>query len=1270
MDASKGEVPEDYALRTADLAADGETIVSAITFRTDAFSVYTVVKVNSSTDIASGGPYALVTGIANDPGATTGYQENWGRDYFTIIVNANAMSNKAVQDGNGNNVAFVAEGVHAWTDGTDSYVGGEVPEVWEFVRVPNSNKYYIKVAGTNYYIDHHYGDRETCSLSTQWKTEFTVTRNSDGTVSFSNNGWYLCNNGNGEWGSRDFRFQRDVSGQERAKFRLCKQSNDFDSVAARKVSASELSANDRFIIFRKFVDENGGEQLYALASDGSFVRVYDGGDTVYWRETNKNIYWNYLMEGSYYSIFSENEGTRVYLNPMASTGDTINTTPSRLSLFGKDYGEYSTAIENWDQAAYDYAGLHVTVDGQGNATLYAGTRSDGTSDAFLFAVASSMPGAQAETVATVDSEALGVHITVFDYARDDKEYSAGTKLQGMTDIAGNDEYTPHAAHALVKPYLESGVPSSTTKGAMTGLFSSNPSSVIDGAATYVQSGVTGLFLKSYYDESGMFRYRSEDNFAYLGKNGNRNFTVYRQAATPYTTDKQPGHSYYYHGHYMPFNDIDMTQHVGRLMNQYGNEYTNGQAVGELPIGDGRTYEEIYGTKGIPNFYTGMKLEANFVQPKGGKLENGDDMVFKFTGDDDMWVYIDDVLVLDIGGIHEPLSGTINFATGAVTNPTGSSLAGTKTLYQIFQAVLNNSSTPQTVKDKIRAITWKDVNGDGTPDTFADYSNHSFKAFYMERGAGASNLDLQFNLKVVHANQFSVKKELPEGIDARFANQEYRFQATYMDNGTEKPLYAEAKNANNKVVCAQVVYKGRKDDQGQPVPVQVDENGYFTLRAGEEAVFMMLDEEIRYSVKEVDINGNLIERVQINDQDVNVVDGTASSGDARVRDRSQVNFKNWPYTQNLLITKHITADSLEDWQSDNPTFEFRVYLETTVTENGASVRKLVPYSQGPYYLYKMINGEKHYFTLTGTNNAPVDKGTTPVVCGQAGRSGSISSIPPEYTIEIPNLIVGTNFYVEERRDNIPAPYEFVREELTNGTYDEATNNVIERILASGETDGQEFDPDTIGRIKKGVDAESHIYNRKPIPHITITIKKVDKSRLNDDPEQLLQGATFKLTRYTDNTFTSVKPGWGDNGSMTLADTKQGDTYTLNGTFVFSQVPPGYYELDEIKLPAGYIKMSSNPRFQVTNDLKVYLLDEDGRRIAENSTDMVRVVKAAEGQQATDAQQEAVIVVANNPGVALPNTGGPGTGLVYAIGAGLLLLAAVGLALKVKKREDGV
>ena len=60
----------------------------------------------------------------------------------------------------------------------------------------------------------------------------------------------------------------------------------------------------------------------------------------------------------------------------------------------------------------------------------------------------------------------------------------------------------------------------------------------------------------------------------------------------------------------------------------------------------------------------MTMSAKFIQPKDGKIK-GNNMVFEFSGDDDVWVYIDGVLVLDIGGIHNVVSGSINFADGTV-----------------------------------------------------------------------------------------------------------------------------------------------------------------------------------------------------------------------------------------------------------------------------------------------------------------------------------------------------------------------------------------------------------------------------------------------------------------------------------------------------------------------------------------------------------------------------------------------------------------------------
>ena len=79
----------------------------------------------------------------------------------------------------------------------------------------------------------------------------------------------------------------------------------------------------------------------------------------------------------------------------------------------------------------------------------------------------------------------------------------------------------------------------------------------------------------------------------------------------------------------------------------------------------------------------MTMEADFYQGPDGKDERGNDIIYEFNGDDDMWLYIDNRLVLDIGGCHGAVSGTINFSTGEV-RVNGSQNQVHTTLKQIFQ----------------------------------------------------------------------------------------------------------------------------------------------------------------------------------------------------------------------------------------------------------------------------------------------------------------------------------------------------------------------------------------------------------------------------------------------------------------------------------------------------------------------------------------------------------------------------------------------------------
>lgn len=273
-------------------------------------------------------------------------------------------------------------------------------------------------------------------------------------------------------------------------------------------------------------------------------------------------------------------------------------------------------------------------------------------------------------------------------------------------------------------------------------------------------GVTGLLRV----KDGYYEYDSSQNYAAYNVNKNA-FDVYDAAGV-----KQAGAEPHTVGQFFPF---DAATEVFKE----GDSGLVPNGITSQNVGD----SQYNGSKPL-NHYFGLSMSSRFVQPKGGKTNADKPMTFEFAGDDDVWVFIDDVLVGDIGGIHTSAKLTIDFQTGEIKvndSPDG-------TLLSKFQ--------------EAKQDTTKGFKG----NTFADGTNHTLKFFYLERGATDSNMKLKYNLVTV-----------PESDIIKF-DQDGKFV-----QGAKFQLYKTDKDFKNEL---EPLGSGTTDEAGHLTLTNDDDNG--------------------------------------------------------------------------------------------------------------------------------------------------------------------------------------------------------------------------------------------------------------------------------------------------------------------------------------------------------------------------------------------------------------------------------------------------------------
>lgn len=573
-----------------------------------------------------------------------------------------------------------------------------------------------------------------------------------------------------------------------------------------------------------------------------------------------------------------------------------------------------------------------------------------------------------------------IQIQLFDYYEYEK---------GITDnfVFGGDGYTQNGGgvkQGLVKPLLENGYPVlKEDNKSLSGLFSEN--------GEYVESGSyrNANYLLQHNEENYAYYYDSNTNFASVDENGD--FVLYKTARYPdeTTPPSEPK--------FLPYNTI--INKVTTLENVYDGDPDKGERYREYAIGNGET----------ENFGFGMTIDFDFIMPKDGKI-NGNDMVFNFQGDDDVWVFIDDVLVLDLGGVHDNYEGSINFQTGAV-----------------YVEKVNGTGAPQNTT--IRAMFQKaEKSWDAS-----DYKNHELKFFYLERGRGGSNCTIEFNMPPIPKGTINFQKEIAYTNVKDVSDIDFKFRTFVNYGGTSSESDYKLYTGPYEVYNA--------SDFDNPVKTETEGDGIILLK--DDQMARLTDSAIqatsKYYIQEIGATSDKFD-VSIDGVNVEIIYEDGSTTEEMGVETDKLSVDNNPY---VVFKNSVSADNMfnlriDKVMSDGPSpdaeFPIQVLLgledkkpytgEYKVFEDGrklgtktASEEGILTLKAGQYAIITgLMGGNKITVQETeyGGRKAPTYVMTGPLAAPAVTGDNSISATAKE------GKELGTNATVQVTVTNYPLP----------------------------------------------------------------------------------------------------------------------------------------------------------------------------------------------------------------------------------------------------------
>ena len=943
----------------------------------------------------------------------------------------------------------------------------------------------------------------------------------------------------------------------------------FMTYSAEKVSVSDshITNGSRIIVYtRVWNDTTKKYEFYAVGHDGSLVRCYESGDSIEWVSGRLNsMLWNfveYYWEGTtnpnyYYELY--NQYSEKYITPQKSDGQILSDNTIGINMNGRRDGKYYTPIVAWDDDYYAYAGLKANTQ---TGKIESCPMSE--ADDFYFAIMEDIPvDDELTTVPTVDHTQYGITMKMVNFGTDIYPGNNDDNVRAaMTSFLGsNNTFQQWSTEAglLNTAVGADGYPVTKAGNSLSEWFAN-------------AQEVNHLFIQSTYSGTGYFEFDSVQNFAHLDPNKNE-FVVYKQLGSDSVTSAT-----HRHGLFWPYNDI-----VAGVFSVNKNNLTiNSQP---LPETDPRKYESLYqiqkaNTNFAPDYYFGMEVTASFTQTPNGLDDWGHDIIYEFTGDDDFWLFVDGELILDLGGIHSAIPGSVNYSTGKVN------VNGTQTtLKELFKSNYKKRYSEAT-DEKVKAYLDEIFDG----EIFKPYTNHTMKIYYLERGAGSSNLHMRFNLASIKPGTVQLSTKL-SGVDPKdFITAEFPYQIWYQTaDGSDHPL-TNMIPQNPVHNTNYVFYKDTINPAKFQESITIDGVAYnyvFILKPGETVDINFPEDAVSYRIVECGVNTDIYQKVSVNGSKITGVpeESTGNRKDfginyATPEDRARVTYDNEvnpAALRTLTFAKRIyKEDGIEEITDDKTEFSFRLYMSTEFKElELASMHTYhVKNENGNYCRWDVasqkfvsLGEDKNDFTELTDDEKTQASFTTSL-------NGAISKIQRGYTVEIRNVLAGTKYKVQERPTEVPDGYTFqqyrfypdVTDKEQYSIYTNAQESFEEIVVANKDPHIEIRNLKGFGlRVNKIFTDANYMDHRDPTYFAVFVQNAEEMTMVNNTLRQMPYGTSTlywfwlmlpvsdtTLDQYVarevtiDGTYTVDTNGYvtlGEGASIVIK--KDGDTVQLNG-----------------------------------------------------------------------------------------------------------------------------